>query len=141
MSMPSCALGGSLRREGKRAEAASCYRDAQFVDPTNPYALGNHIAEDLLERRDVGGLELYRPLTEGVAERCRRQVEARVNLPWALFDLGIFELYLAWAMPTWAWPSTRLGPRAPSTEPCGSGREGQDSEGVESTMLGWDSAW
>jgi hypothetical protein len=27
-------------------------------------------------------------------ERCERQVEVDVNLPWALFDLGIFHLYL-----------------------------------------------
>lgn len=88
-----CSLGGALRRGGAIDEAIDCYRQAHELDPANPYPLGNFIAEELLRRRDAGILRFFRAAIFGAAERCERQVEAHVNLPWALFDLGVFALY------------------------------------------------
>ena len=36
----------------------------------------------------------FHALIRQAALRCRKQVEVKVNLPWALFDLGLFHLYL-----------------------------------------------
>jgi ppGpp synthetase/RelA/SpoT-type nucleotidyltranferase len=89
-----CSLGGALRRQGESGAAIDCYRRAHELDPTNPYPLGNYVAEEVVRRRDAGIVSFIRSAIVAAAERCRRQVDARVNLPWALFDLGLFSAYL-----------------------------------------------
>jgi len=100
-----CSLAGTLRRQARsswspgerdaaRSEARELYRRAHYLDPSNPYPLGNHIAEELLETRDVRIIGYMRGLIEKASERCQTQVAMRVNLPWAYFDLGLFNLYL-----------------------------------------------
>ncbi len=89
-----CSLGGSYRREKRLAEARDCYRKAHAIDHSYPYALSNYIALEVLLRHDTGIIDCFHaPLTEAI-ERCKRQIEVKVNLPWALFDLGMFEFYL-----------------------------------------------
>ncbi|MEK7405373.1 MAG: hypothetical protein AAB225_09715, partial [Acidobacteriota bacterium] len=89
-----CSLGGSYRRQERLAEARDCYRKAHEIDHSYPYALSNYIALEVLLRHDTGIIDCFHaPLTEAI-ERCKRQIEVKVNLPWALFDLGIFEFYL-----------------------------------------------
>lgn len=89
-----CSLGGALRRQGEVEQATLCYRRAYEIDPTNPYPLGNYIAEELVRKHDGDVVHFFRPAIAAAVERCRRQVEVEVNLPWAWFDLGIFSLYL-----------------------------------------------
>jgi ppGpp synthetase/RelA/SpoT-type nucleotidyltranferase len=89
-----CSLGGSYRKQGNREEALRCYRDAYHLDSSNPYPLGNYIMELLLEKGDAEAIHYFRPQIHAAAERCARQIEVRVNLPWAYFDLGLFHLYL-----------------------------------------------
>lgn len=103
-----CSLGGTCRKrardleaQGKTQEAENwyrqaldCYRDAHRRDPTNPYPLGNYIAELLRQRKDLSLIEHFHSAIQRCMDRCKKQVEVKVNLPWALFDLGIFSLYL-----------------------------------------------
>jgi ppGpp synthetase/RelA/SpoT-type nucleotidyltranferase len=100
-----CSLAGTLRRQARgaaspdergalRQEARALYREAHQLDPTNPYPLGNHIAEELLETKNLRVIEYMRGSIQRASDRCRVQVHARINLPWAYFDLGLFHLYL-----------------------------------------------
>jgi len=70
------------------------YQEAYCIDPTNPYALGNYIACELLMKKDLFIIECcYLPLKEAI-KRCKKQIEVNTNLPWAFYDLGLFYLYL-----------------------------------------------
>ncbi len=89
-----CSLAGSHRRRGQRAEALALYRKAHRLEPGNPYPLGNYIAEELLAKRDVSLLEYFHPMLQEAIGRCQQQIAVRVNLPWAYFDIGLFQLYL-----------------------------------------------
>jgi ppGpp synthetase/RelA/SpoT-type nucleotidyltranferase len=101
-------LGGTYRKQAqqlenqghleeasaKRHEAVEWYRQAHYLDPTNPYPLGNYIALELILKKNVGVMHHFRALIEGAVERCQKQIDVRVNLPWAFFDMGVFQLYL-----------------------------------------------
>jgi ppGpp synthetase/RelA/SpoT-type nucleotidyltranferase len=89
-----CSLAGTLKRQGDRAGALRLYREAHLIDPTNPYPLGNYVAEELIQKRTADLLPYFRVTLEAASERCRQQVDVGVNLPWAFFDLGLFQLYL-----------------------------------------------
>jgi ppGpp synthetase/RelA/SpoT-type nucleotidyltranferase len=72
--------------------ARELYRQAFELDPADPYALGNYL--ELQLDRDPALLDSAGPLLRQGVERCRHQVAAGINLPWALFDLGRFHLLL-----------------------------------------------
>ncbi len=72
--------------------ARDLYRRAFDLDPTNPYPLGNYL--ELQLDREPGLVDSLRPVLRQSVERCRHQVDAGVNLPWALFDLARFHLLL-----------------------------------------------
>jgi ppGpp synthetase/RelA/SpoT-type nucleotidyltranferase len=89
-----CSLAGTCVKQGKTEESLGFYRRAYRLDPTNPYTLGNYVAEELLARGSTELIDVFRDNIEKSIERCLKQYEVQVNLPWALFDLGIFSLYL-----------------------------------------------
>ncbi len=89
-----CSLGGVYRRQGKADKAIDHYRRAHHLDPTNPYPLGNYVAVDLVHKGDIDIVQYFRSHIQAAADRCLKQIEVDVNLPWAFFDLGIFYLYL-----------------------------------------------
>jgi ppGpp synthetase/RelA/SpoT-type nucleotidyltranferase len=72
--------------------ARELYRRAFELDPANPYALGNYLELELAHNAAL--LESVRPLLRGALDRCTRHINAGINLPWALFDLGRFHLLL-----------------------------------------------
>jgi ppGpp synthetase/RelA/SpoT-type nucleotidyltranferase len=77
-----------------REQASSSYQRAFDIDPTDPYPLGNTIEYQIAEHPDVDVVRFFRPSIEAATARCRSQVEVRINLPWAYFDLGKFQLML-----------------------------------------------
>jgi ppGpp synthetase/RelA/SpoT-type nucleotidyltranferase len=89
-----CSLGGAYRKEGSLGKSLACYREAHELDPSDPYSLGNYIALELLLGGNIQTVPYFHALIRQAALRCRKQVEVKVNLPWALFDLGLFHLYL-----------------------------------------------
>jgi ppGpp synthetase/RelA/SpoT-type nucleotidyltranferase len=98
-------LGGSWRtrehatqddaaRQEYHERARDAYRRAFEIDPTNPYPLGNYIEYEIADHPDVDIVRLFHPSLEAASRRCRAQAEVGVNLPWAYFDLGKFQLLL-----------------------------------------------
>ena len=74
------------------ARVHALYLRALALDPSYPYALGNHVEYELRERGDLDVLDQFHDAIEGAAGRCRQQADAGENLPWAFFDLGKFRL-------------------------------------------------
>jgi ppGpp synthetase/RelA/SpoT-type nucleotidyltranferase len=89
-----CCLGGTYFRKNRIAEAVAEYKKALRHDATNPYALGNYILGEVILRKDPRIIEYFNSTLVHAMQRCRRQVQVGANLPWALFDLGLFSFYL-----------------------------------------------
>ena len=82
------------QRKDDREQARACYRRAFEIDPTNPYPLGNSIEYEIAAHPDLDIVRFFRPSIEAASKRCQAQVEVGINLPWAFFDLGKFQLML-----------------------------------------------
>jgi mutator protein MutT len=77
-----------------REQAKACYRRAFEVDSTHPYPVGNYIEYEIADHPDVDIVSFFRPSLQAASKRCQSQAEVGVNLPWAYFDLGKFQLML-----------------------------------------------
>lgn len=73
--------------------ARELYRRAFLVDPTDLYPLGNYVEYELADG-NLGVLELLEPVVERAMERGRAQIEVGVNIPWAYYSAGKFQLLL-----------------------------------------------
>jgi ppGpp synthetase/RelA/SpoT-type nucleotidyltranferase len=89
-----CCLSGTYKKQGFIKEAGSHYKKALNMDPSNPYALGNYIASEIIIKNDPAVIEYFTPAVKEALKRCKNQILARANIPWAYFDAGIFSLYL-----------------------------------------------
>lgn len=77
-----------------RDQAHALYRKAFDVDPTDPYALGNFVEYEVAEHPDLDLMPYLRSALQQAVHRCRRQAEVGVNMPWAYFDLGKFQMLM-----------------------------------------------
>ena len=84
-----CALAATWR-DADNGRARDEYRRAFELDPANADALGNYIELELAGNPNL--LLSLRPLLRRAMDRCRRHIDAGINLPWALYDLGRFQL-------------------------------------------------
>lgn len=82
------------QRRQYREQARACYRRAFEIDPTDPYPLGNSIEYEIADHPELDIVRFFRPSIEAASKRCQAQVEVCINLPWAFFDLGKFQLML-----------------------------------------------
>ena len=83
--------------EGKKKchkQAKRLYRQAYEIDPGDPYPLGNYVEYEAADhpKLDIGSM--FRPSLQAASKRCLAQIEVGVNMPWAWFDLGKFQLLL-----------------------------------------------
>jgi ppGpp synthetase/RelA/SpoT-type nucleotidyltranferase len=77
-----------------RQKACDCYRRAWELRPSHAYSLGNYLEYLIADHPDLDILSFFRPSLEMARDHCRWQARVGLNLPWALFDLGKFELML-----------------------------------------------
>ncbi|MCX5697236.1 MAG: RyR domain-containing protein [Candidatus Omnitrophica bacterium] len=70
------------------------YRQSFEIDPTDPYALQNYLDYEISYRRDASIVASVRPLIETAVQKCRKQIEMDINLPWAFYNIGNFYLLL-----------------------------------------------
>jgi len=87
-------LGGTWKRRGRHDKARECYGRAHALDPADPYALWGLLEAELVLHPEADSVAALTPSIQRAVERCRQHVEAGVNLPWALYDLGKFLLLL-----------------------------------------------
>jgi len=75
-------------------KARELYRQAYEVDPSDPYPLGNFLEYQIARTRDTSLVSLMGPAIGAVIQRCRDQADVGMNLPWAFYDMGKFQLLI-----------------------------------------------
>jgi ppGpp synthetase/RelA/SpoT-type nucleotidyltranferase len=70
------------------------YRQAFQIDPTDPYPLENYLDLEIALARDTSIVSLLSPVISSAIRRCQAQADVGVNLPWAFFMMGKFNLLL-----------------------------------------------
>ncbi|MCM8595564.1 hypothetical protein [Accumulibacter sp.] len=88
------AIDDCAKADEYRGKARALYRQAFELDSSDPYALGNFIEYELAAHPDVDLIPYFRPQLVRAARRCRAQAEVGINMPWAHFDLGKFQMML-----------------------------------------------
>lgn len=74
--------------------AFKLYKMAFDIDPGNSYVLGNYLEYELRSHGDASIIPLLHNALEAAIKRCRKQVEAGMNIPWAYYDIGKFYLLM-----------------------------------------------
>jgi DNA-binding NtrC family response regulator/tetratricopeptide (TPR) repeat protein len=87
-------LAGTWKRRGDLQKARDLYLSAHAIDPTDSYALGCYLELELKLEPQSDVITTLKPSIERAIERCLDLAAAGVNLPWACFDLGKFQLLL-----------------------------------------------
>lgn len=84
-----------------RAEAAATdgdkldfYAKAYLANPDDPETLSGYIRQKIKADRDLRFLPLLRASLLAAIERCRKQIEVKVDLPWAYYRMAGFQLLL-----------------------------------------------
>jgi ppGpp synthetase/RelA/SpoT-type nucleotidyltranferase len=70
------------------------YRQAFQLDPTDPYPLANYLDMEIASAKDTSIVSLLSPVIVSAIRRCQAQADVGVNLPWAFFMMGHFNLLL-----------------------------------------------
>ena len=86
-----CALAESWGREDP-SKARDLFHRAVAVDATEPITLSRYIEFEIAQLSDGAVVRLAAPMIRDAMGRCRKQIEARVNLPWAWASLGVLNL-------------------------------------------------
>lgn len=73
-------------------KALEYYRQAHEADPTDAYPLVNYLDLEILRKKDTSIVRLMGPVIDASIQRCRGQVEVGMNMPWALYNIGKFNL-------------------------------------------------
>ncbi|HBO43517.1 MAG TPA: hypothetical protein DD670_06220, partial [Planctomycetaceae bacterium] len=88
-----CLLADNWRAEDED-RARKLYRQAFELDSTHPMCLANYLECEIACQRNNAIISLVTPTIAAAIRRCRSQIEANVNLPWAYLGLGKFYLLL-----------------------------------------------
>jgi ppGpp synthetase/RelA/SpoT-type nucleotidyltranferase len=88
-----CAWAESWAREDE-TKARSIFQQAVTVDPTEPVTLCRYLEFEIAHLTNDTVIRLASPMVRNAMERCRKQIEARVNLPLAWASLAVFHLFV-----------------------------------------------
>jgi ppGpp synthetase/RelA/SpoT-type nucleotidyltranferase len=87
-----CAWAESWAREDE-TKARDIYQQAVAADPTEPAALCRYLEFEVAHLTNDTVVRLASPMIRNAMERCRSQIEGRVNLPLAWASLAVFHLF------------------------------------------------
>ena len=88
-----CALAESWGREDA-TKARDLFHQAVAVDATEPMTLSRYIEFEIAHLSNDSVVRLAAPMIRNAMDRCRKQIEARVNLPWAWASLAVLHLFV-----------------------------------------------
>jgi len=86
-------LGGTWRGVDD-AKALEYYRRALEVAPTDPYPLGNYLELEIARSRSLQVISPAMSSLRAAVLKCRQQADVQMNIPWAYYDMGKFNLLL-----------------------------------------------
>ncbi len=87
-----CALAESWAREDE-TKARNIFQQAVTLDPTEPVTLCRYLEFEVAHLTNDTVIRLASPMIRNAVERCRKQIEAGVNLPLAWASLAVFHLF------------------------------------------------
>jgi len=87
-------LGGTFKEQKNYNKAFECYNQALKVNPGDPYPLGNYLVLVLQQTGDLIHIERNREMIHKGIQKRLKQIEVMVEIPWAFFDVGLFNLFL-----------------------------------------------
>ena len=88
-----CALAESWVRDNE-AKARQLFHQAVVVDATAPVALTRYVEFEIAHASNNTIARLAAPMIRNAIDRCRKQIEARMNLPWAWASRGLLHLLI-----------------------------------------------
>jgi ppGpp synthetase/RelA/SpoT-type nucleotidyltranferase len=129
-----CAWAESWARE-QPEKARTIFHRAAGVDSTEPVTLSRYIEFEVAHSSSDVVVQLAAPMIRSAMDRARKEIEGRVNLPWAWSSLAVFHLLVGEpfdALRATAQvirlcdespiPPEAKGHRAPAARPCAAGR-------------------
>jgi len=87
-------LGGTFKEQKNYNKAFECYNQALKVNPGDPYPLGNYLVLIIQQTGDLSHIEKYREMIHKGIQRRLKQIKVMVEIPWAFFDVALFNLFL-----------------------------------------------
>lgn len=87
-------LGGTYKDQKNYDKALECYKQALKVNPGDPYPLGNYLVLNIQQTGNLLHIGKNHDMIEKAIEKRLRQIEVMVDIPWAYFDVGLFNLFL-----------------------------------------------
>jgi len=89
-----CALAESYAHRGDDDQAGELFRKAIVLDPTEPLSLCRFLEFEVARQRNDAVVRLTEPMIQRAMERCRREIQAGINLPIAWSCVAIFQLLM-----------------------------------------------
>ena len=86
-------LGGYYKKLDED-KARECYRRAFEINPFDPYSLGNYLIYEIRKLKNLDPIIISQPTIKAAIERCDVHIDLDINIPWAFFDKGLFNLFL-----------------------------------------------
>ncbi len=89
-----CALAECYAHRGDDQRAGELFRKAIVLDPTEPLSFCRFLEFEVARQRNDAVVRLTEPMIQRAMDRCRREIQAGVNLPVAWSCLAVFQLLL-----------------------------------------------
>lgn len=86
-----CALADTWQTEDEQ-RARQLYRQAFELDPSHPRYLASYLEQEIACQRSGAIIPLVATTIAAACQRCRQQIEAGLELPWAYLNLAKFNL-------------------------------------------------
>ena len=86
-------LGGYYKNIDEN-KAIECYRKAFEINPNDAYSLSNYLIYEIRKLKNLDSVSISRPSILTAIERCNTHIELDIDIPWAYFNKGLFNLFL-----------------------------------------------
>ncbi len=88
------AILGGYYKDFDEEKARGCYEKAFEINPHDTYSLGNYLIYEIRKLGNLDPITLSKPFILEAIERCNTQIELGIDIPWAYYNTGLFNLFL-----------------------------------------------
>lgn len=89
-----CALAECWAHLGEDEKAGDLFRRAIVLDPSEPLSFCRFLEFEVARQRNDAMVRLTEPMIHRAMDRCRREIQAGINLPTAWSCLAVFQLLI-----------------------------------------------
>jgi len=88
------AILGGFYKNFDEDKARECYKSAFDLNPHDAYSLGNYLIYELRKLKNLDSISISKHFILDAIERCNTQIELEIDIPWAYYNKGLFNLFL-----------------------------------------------